>query len=491
MQKQIKLVFMVFMYFNIGIALFSQDWKLPVPKGMAVEDGKVIIVPESERYMNFVIFGLWPNSGKYYFLPEIDAAKGMNKKQLKEVQKQFYWLNYELSHGRPIRSIPKYSHLYVALPDRKYVPESRGGEKELFLSYIKDKCGFTDYEIKHRVHFFKSNIQLEWAQDACKVIGREENGRVILAYSEGDNNPYIGTVRNLEKSFPKDFKLVKVDNSLSAEGGDEDLIWTAPGNVAFLAGRNRAKTYLERKYGEILEDKNITKDQIEEARAAFKSMVYGADVIFMPEKVLADPSLGSKETFHLDMISTTMPIPDGKGYRVFIPTYGSKAYDAIALQELDPKVKAAAQNEYDQAAAQFKDMGYDVVRLKFNDHPVRSPVNIGRFRNKETGKYTVLLGKYPDFLPLNAPETPQAKINTALDYLNNVTTSWLETKSENGYINVKAAINNLWKVMDEVCEAPNPVYQAQYDIFKMLGYEVITIPVYAWGAGGLHCQMMY
>lgn len=471
--------------------VFAQDWKLPLPQGMKADNGNILIVPESERFMNFVIFGLWPNSGQYYFLPEMKDISGLNRAKVREVEKQFYWLNYELSHGRPIRNLPDYTHLYVALPDGKFVKESRGGEKALFLQYLKERCGFTDNEIKNKVHFFKSNIQLEWAQDSCKILGREEDGRVVLGYSELDNNPYIGTVMNLAKSFPREFKLVKFDSALSAEGGDQDFIWSAPGKVSFLVGRNRVRVYLERKYNESFEDKKITREQVEEVRKAYSDAIYGVDVIFMPEKVLMDPALGSKETFHVDMISTTLPDLSGPGFRVFIPTYAKQAFDAISLQPLDPKMMKAAQNEYEQAAAQFKKMGYDVKRLEFTDHPVRNPVNIGRFRNKVTGKYTALLAKYPAYLPVDDANTPQAKLNAAFDNLNNETQNWLSSKSDSGYDSVIAAINNLWRVMDEACAAPNPTYEAQYKVFKDLGYEVVTIPVYAWGAGGLHCQMMY
>jgi hypothetical protein len=108
-----------------------------------------------------------------------------------------------------------------------------------------------------------------------------------------------------------------------------------------------------------------------------------------------------------------------------------------------------------------------------------------------TGKYTVLLAKYPAYLPVTDPNTPQSRLDAALDFLNSETESWLISKTDDGYKNVKAAIAKLWKIMDEICAAPNPTYEAQYKIFKDLGYDVITIPVYAWGAGGLHCQMMF
>jgi hypothetical protein len=298
-------------------------------------------------------------------------------------------------------------------------------------------------------------------------------------------------MKNLAAAFPKDFTLLKFNSSLSAEGGDEDLIWMPDGKVAFLVGRNRARVFLERSRQEVFEDKKISSTLIEEARKAYSDALYGIDVIFMPEKVLANPALGSKETFHLDMITTTMPAPDGKGLRAFIPTYGKEVYDAISFQRFDNKFVKEVQNEYDQAAAQFKKMGYEVIRLVYNDHPVRGPVNIGRFRNKLTGKSTVLLGKYPYHLPVSDPETPQAKINQALDNLNAITSSWMEAPTADRYENVRVSVDTLWKTMDEVSQAHNPIYEAQAALFKSYGYEVMTIPMYAWGGGGLHCQMMY
>ncbi len=492
--RRIKLVAPAIVFFIVIFlqALFAQEeWKFPIPKGKRIPGENLIMVPESERFMSFAVMGLWPNTSTYYFLPELKKKKGMTDAQLNEVREQFYWLNFELSHGRVIRNLPKYTQFYVALPDRKYVKESLGWEKKLFLQFLKEKCGFTDEDISHRFNFFKSEIQLEWAQDACKVLGREENGRVVIAYSKGDNNPYVGTMQNLANDFPEDFRLVEIDRNLSAEGGDEDIIWQPGGDVAFLAGRNRALEYFRRSRQESYEEQSLTKEMVEEARTAYSNAVFGTKVVFMPEKTLLDAKLRCRETFHLDMIATTLPDIKGKGFRAFVPSYTKEAYDALTFAPLDPEIMKGAQREFDLAAEQFKKMGYAVSRLYFSDHPVRGPVNIGRFRNKETGKYTVLLAKYPYHLPPGDPNCPQARINFILDKLNEETADWMENPNTQKYNEVVSWIDTMWRIMDEVALMPNPIYEAQKKVFTDLGYDVITIPMYAWGAGGLHCQLMY
>lgn len=53
------------------------------------------------------------------------------------------------------------------------------------------------------------------------------------------------------------------------------------------------------------------------------------------------------------------------------------------------------------------------------------------------------------------------------------------------------SVKKMWSVMDNVSAMPNAEFDAQAAIFKKHGYKVVTVPVYAWGAGGLHCDLLY
>jgi hypothetical protein len=481
----------------LAAGLYAQEWLNPPPKGKYNAENKILIVPEAERPLGFIIIGLWPHGNKYYFLPDITKISSAPAAQKREVEKQFYWLNFAFSHGEILKYIPKYTELFVALPDRSKVKESMGGEKEFFLGYLKTMCGFTDAEINKRVHFFMSDIQLEWPQDTCKVMGRmgrDEKNRALLAMSKGDRADYADTVENLVKDFPDQFSLKLMADEISGEGGDEDIAWTPDGQVAFFAGRHRVLQYIYKKTGTYPPDNvPITQEQIEEARQAFSKELFGMPVYFIPERALLDPSLGCSETFHFDMFATMLPNP-GKGMpRVFIPTYRNMRYiiDSLTRQKLDKNMVRQAQSEYDLSADQFKALGYEVVRLPFNDHPVRNPVNIIKYHNNETGRYTVMISKYPNYLPEGNPDTAQAILQNALDRLAADTSLWQNSQTDGNYKTLQSTISNLWNTMGKVEAMPNTNTDSERKIFEKYGYGVVEVPVYAWGAGGLHCQLLY
>jgi hypothetical protein len=496
--KTAKVLFAALTALSICIYAAAAEWLNPPPRGVYNETNRVLITPEAERPLGFVVLGLWPSGHQYYFLPDLNRMEHVSPGQKRKIMEQFYWLNFEFSHGDIIQYLPAYTDLYVALPDRNLVKESEGNEKEYFIGYLKAHCNFSDNDVKKRVHFFYSAIQLEWAQDSCKIIGRvgrDEKNRVMIAMSEGDMDKYVVTVRTLAKTFPDVFSLKQLGSGISGEGGDEDIAWTPDNKVALFCGRHRVTQYVYRKTGSYDDTAPVTQEQIEEARKAYSEAFFGLPVYFVPEKILLHPELGSKETFHFDMFATMLPNP-GKGRpRAFIPTYKylnvTKIFDSVSNQEIDKDVIRKAQSEYDEAASQFKKTGYEVVRLPFSDHPVRNPVNIVKFHDKDTGEYTVMLAKYPDLLPMGDPNTPQARIQKALDVLAVDTGRWQDNPDGDNYNGLLRTISGLWETMDLVAKLPNPIYDMDKKLVEKYGYRVITVPSYAWGAGGLHCQLLY
>jgi hypothetical protein len=320
---------------------------------------------------------------------------------------------------------------------------------------------------------------------------------VILGYSEGDTIPgYVLTVKSLAKSFPQTFTLWNFGADVSAEGGDEDMIWTPDNKVALLAGRHRVIQFLTRNMGQQSFDQNpLAPALIETVKKAFSDAVFGARVLFVPEKLLLSPmpGNGSEEVFHLDMLACVLPNPGNGSPRVFIPTYMKmrQHYDSLLKNSFDKNFITRVQKEYDEAADEFKKLGYEVVRLPYSDHPVRNPVNVVRFRDKNTGKITVLLPKYPYFLPIDSLDTPQQQVLNALDWLRTNFSEWQNMPGPDTYQKLADTLQGVFDTMDKVADLPNPIYAAQEKIFKKYGYEVIPIPSYTWGAGGPHCQLLY
>lgn len=473
------------------ILSFAGGWLMPVPKGTFIEDKGILLVPESERYMSFAVIGLWPRQDEYFFLPKLKRFEDKKGNKPERLEEELYHLNFELSRGEVLKHIPSYTVLYVAVPDPRYVAESRGGEERYFINYLKKRCGFTDKDVRDRVRFYKTPVQVEWPQDMCKVIGRASDGRVILAAGSEDRSEYVKSVKALAESYPADFVIHDMDDFVSAEGGDLDIVWGPDKKARVLAGRNRALMYYERKTGQSYESMPLTKEEVEHVRREFSDSFFGVDVMFLPETVLEKPELGCYEVFHLDMTVCTMP-PENRGKPLaFIPKYQARSFDALSGEELTGDLASNAGREYDIAAKEMKNNGYKVIRLPFADHPVRSPANSPRYRDRETGKATVLLGKYPYHIQSGKGMTPQTKLMEVLAGFGDLNDGNYAGNSEEDLADILKKIEHLWMVMDEVSGMANPLTEKQKRLFEKQGYSVKVVPVYAWGAGGMHCQLLY
>jgi hypothetical protein len=452
----------------------------------------VLLVPEAERHWSFIILGVWPNQGDYYMLPQISDAKKAPKEQFARLYKELFRLNFELSHGAIIKSLPSYTHIFVALPDSRFVKQSRGGEKELFLDYLEERCGWDSARIAKYVHFFKSPSFLQWAQDSSEIIGQDKKGRVIIAADPFNYNNSYGIVKSLADTYPGQFVLKKLGNQVSSEGGDMELVWAPKREgLIFMVGRNRVNNYYNRLKQMPLKNVSFSDDMIEDFKRAYSQEFYGLRVEVVPQKMIEDSSLAAEDLFHLDMSVSIMS--KDKIVNAFVPTYkgGETKKDALSNSILDPKLVKLWQSEYDEIASQLSKIGYEVVRLPFSDHPVRCPVNIGKFVDRESLEPSIMLGRYPSDHAAAGGPSSQQMIQDGLNELVYKSDFWKNASTDENFQAFILAIKKMWLVMDAVSVMPNREFDSQAEIFRKHGYKVVTVPVYAWGAGGLHCDLLY
>jgi hypothetical protein len=463
-----------------------------VPFCIGDTSNDVFLVPESERPLDFAVIGIWTNSHSYIFSPEIKWPGAPADKAQKELEKDLYFLNLEFTHGEMLQNMPIYTRIYVLVPDKRFVKDATGDEKAYFIEYLKKRCGFTDAQIKNRFQFLYTSEMIVWPQDMCKVIGyNRADGRIAIARSSGDVPIYVKVTKEFTDAFPEKFALKDVGMETSAEGGDEDIVQLPGRRVAIVAGRHRAQRYIERTRKSSYEKSPINDAGIQEAKAAFKKNYYKAPVVFLPEEMLKDPLKGSEEVFHLDMYAGMLPDPKGGQPKAFIPSIMKNCFVSLNDEHLDNDFVSHVQAEYDAAAEQLQKLGFEVQRLVYCDHPVRSPANFLKFHNKITDNYTVMLGKYPNHLPVDDPYTAQHRIVAAFKTVTDRFMKWQKNKHDANYAQLMEVIDLAWKQMDIVSDEDNPMFDEQKKQFEKYGYHVITVPVYAWGAGGLHCLVMY
>ena len=480
--------FMMFGFINAQ----GHDLLYPLPTGLLTQSDGVLLVPEAERHWSFLILGLWPNQGDYFMLPKISDAKNAPKEQSTRLYDELFKLNFEFSHGAIIKNLPDYTHLYVALPEKLSAKGSKGGEKELFIAYLKGRCGWTDEKVRNHLHFFKVPSFLQWAQDSSEIIGRDKKGRIIIAADPDNYNNSYAIIKSLCDTYPESFVIKRLGNAISSEGGDMELVWAPKREgLIFMTGRNRVNQYYNRIKHMPLKGISFSSDMLDDFKRAYSQEFYGLRVEVVPQKMLENSDLATEDLFHLDM--SVAILSKGKTVNAFVPTYngGEVKKDAMTNTALDPKLVWTWQAEYDEISAQLSKLGYDVVRLPFSDHPVRCPVNIGKFINRDTLEPSVILGKYPFDHARNSETTPQQMIQDALNDMTYKCDAWKNTPSEPNFNSFLLSISSMWGVMDKVSAMPNPEFDTQADIFRKHGYKVVAVPVYAWGAGGLHCDLLY
>ncbi len=491
--NRLRVILILTAFVFIAPDLFSRESLSPVPPGMPRGNSGETVVPESLRNLSFIVLGIWPDNGEYYFLPPIkDAKKAASEAEYRALDEQFYRLNFELSHGNILKMIPEYTRVFIAVPENGKVKGASGREEELMRGYLKSRCGWSEERIKKRINFFKAPSDLVWAQDTSEPIGVDKDGKIIIAADPDNYNDSFGVVKAMAKAYPEYFTILKLGNSLSSEGGDMEVVLTPDNKSAmFLTGRNRVNHYFFRTKGYPLKGIAFSQDMIDDVKQAYSDALFGIKTAVVPEEMLLSPELAADEIFHLDMSVVIMSA--GKKVDAFVPTYDNpwKKRDLVSGEVFAPSVIKGWQVEYDAIAGELGRMGYNVLRVPFADHPVRSPANLVKYRDPQTGKSCVLLGKYPFLADDNADTAPQAKMNDSFGALNDAEKQWEQSYSTGAYDYLMQCVDNLWAAMDYSASAKNSLYEKQKAIFEKAGYEVTTVAEYPWGAGGIHCDLQF
>lgn len=462
------------------------------------EEG-VYIRPESERYLDHLIIGLNRQDNKYFLLPDVSEHTAQLGKSLERVSKILFMLDFEFSHGRIMQEVPSYTHLYVAVPDSVKGSSQLHNEEKWFKDYLIERAGWSKQRVESNVHFFTSPVPLLWARDVSKIIAFDREGRAVLGTSVQQAPEQLSALEALRNAFPEKFVLKQYEPNIpqispriSVEGGDLEIVVNPSGKTELLVGRHRVLRYL-RSAGLLSEDAPdttaLSKDMVESARRAYAESFYKLPVTFVPQQILEEPSRGSSELFHLDMIVTVLPPVGDSRPRAFVPSYMFEAVDALQDTRLDLKIVAKMQDEYNLVALQFEAMGYEVLRLPIADHPVRSPANIGKYRDRETGKTVVLLSKYPHHIPIEA-QTPRDDFLQIYYDLDAAGLAFLDSHSQESLDKLISLLDGVWGRLDAIASKPNPLFEMTRAIFEQKGYVVKGVPDYTYGSGGIHCKIL-
>jgi len=265
----------------LSLALESQTEN---HKGLYLPEYGITLVPESERTLDTLVLGLSEQDNQYFLLPELrfDPAASSGLQEL--LESEFFDMNFELTQGGIMRCLPAHTQVYIAVPDADVNKNSFGHEIPYFKEYLTRRCGWTQEQIRDRIHFFKVPTSLIWAQDAGVILGYDNKGRVVIGISHQDQPQYISFVEALAADYPDRFRLWWLPDNLSAEGGDITQVLAPDGKNAFVVGPHRIRFYLEHRYDESFEKKAISKARILEAKNALSKGFSGLPVLSCPKR---------------------------------------------------------------------------------------------------------------------------------------------------------------------------------------------------------------
>ncbi|MGE5718089.1 MAG: hypothetical protein ACM369_15685 [Acidobacteriota bacterium] len=448
----------------------------------------LVLQPESERPFARVVIGLRPHGATGQ-----NPLRGATDPRIVDLRRRIFALDFELLQGKSMTAVPSYATFYVAVPDPATVPVASGEEEADFRAYLASRLGWTEETIRARTRFFRVSRPIIYPQDMAEILGRDAAGRLVLGVG-GDTDPvYAEPVERLVKTFPDDFSVRRLTGvhvgDINTEGGDLALSWLPDGSIGLLVGRHRAIRYLERRTGESLLGRPLTAEQIEEVRHAFSSAFFGVEVLIVGEGALRDPSLGSEELFHADMAVAV--VRNATEVLAFVPTYLVPPVDANSRQVLPEAFVRDVQKEYDLVARQMKDRGYRVVRLPFEDHPVRSPVNVSKFVDVTSGRPVVVLARYPEHRPpASGASSAMARLQDALLALQESLDAWESTPNESASARLDARLRDAWRELDAAATSANPLFDRQRALYEANGLSVVPVPLFPSGEGGVHCLLL-
>ncbi|HQQ77957.1 MAG TPA: hypothetical protein PLB01_11430 [Thermoanaerobaculia bacterium] len=454
----------------------------------AVPGEDFALLPESGRTFARVVIGLRPHGTS-----RKNASRGARNPRAVELRRRLFGIDFELLHGACMSAAPAYSTFFVAVPDPATVLEASGEEEADFRSYLESRLGWPEAAIRSRVRFFRVSRPLLYPQDMAEILGLDTAGRLVLGVGADTDLQYIEPVETLVREFPRDFALRRLAGlhvgDVNTEGGDLALSWLPDGKVGLLVGRHRAVRYLERLTGSEILGRPLTEAEIDESRRAFSLAFFGVEVVIAGEAALRDPSRGSEELFHADMVVAA--VRNDHEALAFVPTYVMRPRDANSGELFPEAFVRDVQREYDLVAGQMEGRGYRVVRLPFEDHPVRAPVNVSKFVDRTNGRPVVLLGRYPEHRPAAPGEaSPMLRLADAVVRLQSFVDAWEERPEEPRWAALQTEIENAWKQIDAATASPNDLFEAQRALYEANGISVVPLPLYPSGEGGVHCLLL-
>ncbi len=446
------------------------------------------LTPEAERSLGRVVLGLEPNTTKLFMLPETSAWDLKSKEpRVRWLRRQLYRLSFELGHGQIFRSLPRHTRFFIAIPDPRTTPGSLGNEEIVFREHLRERVGWSDGEIDERVRFFTVPVPVPFPQDMTEPMGYDEKRRLVLGIGSDADDLYRQAVDRLVASFREEF-VARPLPGINTEGGDLALVRLPEGGVGLLVGHNRVARWVEGRYPGTTRAEPISDVRIEEARRAYQRAFDGVETIVVGREALRDPSLSNSEIFHLDMLVAVLRTPSG--VVAFVPTYEGSPIDALTHVHVLAESVQRFQAEYDRTARQLAARGYRVARVPFADHPARNPVGIGKFVDPETGRPSVILGRYPDHLVNSDDRNAQTQLQLAFEGLDAAVAAWRHEPTDARWSLVQSAVAATWRQMDASTAAPNPVFEKQRKIYEKYGVAVVSLPIYPTGEGGVHCLVL-
>lgn len=446
------------------------------------------LLPECERNLKRVVLGLTPNQTKHFMLPETGSWDVRTRDpRVLFLRRQLYWLNFELLHGGILKAAPRYTEFYFALPDPRVVTSSFGNEEQVLRDYLAKRVGWSSQEISRRAHFFRVPQVMLYPRDIAEPLGRDSRERLVLAIGADSDSWYADSLAQMARAFPGDF-LVKVLPEVNTEGGDLSLVWLPDGHMAVLVGYHRILRYEETRRGVGMKGERMDSTWIAAGKEAFRRAFFGLEVVVVGEENLREPKFVNDELFHLDMVVNVLK--GSRGVVAFVPSYTEPPVDAVSLEAIASPLKERLEREYDRVASDLASRGYRVVRLPFRDHPDRTPVQVADFVDADTGRPSLLLGKYPYHLELPDGRNPQRELQASLHALEGAVEEWRQSPTGARWQGVRDRIAGVWKALDAASKSPNPSFEAQARIYDSEGIRVIPVPIVPTGEGGIHCLLL-
>jgi hypothetical protein len=477
---------LIFLLFLSSLAAQAQNPHSPDPDQSKT---RITLTPESERTLDVLVLGLAAQDGRYFQLPEWKPFSNVAPQALKELEGEFYGLNFEMNQGGIMRRLPARTQVYIAVPDPVFAKESGGMEIPFFKHYLEWHCGWTAEDIRQRIHFFKVPTSLIWAQDAGDILGKDAQGRVVIGIGPQDQKFYIDFVQSLARTYPDKFRLFWLPKGVTAEGGDENIVLTPGGKTGYVVGIHRVLFYLKERFRASFENQPLDGAKIQKAERALSKGVFSLPLQVLPKQALTDPSLADPELFHLDMLVSFMT--RGGKPQAFVPQFQTDSTDMTTGKPLDPAWLERMRRELDLVAEQLQHAGYPVYRLPFSDHPVRSPANLLKYYDPQSQGDVILMSKYP--YHLDGPQAPNGvkAYQALLAAFRDGARQSQEKGGNPGFEELHRAVGEFWANLFQIEQAPNPIYQERARLFESLGYQVVDVPMFPSGAGSIHCMTLH